>query len=211
MSIENSLNQLKDNFARASGSTSNSIKTPGSSTTATAATLSTANHTAAASSSSSTSAANTNAVSSSSSTTTASNNNCQQPSSSHITQESGEGSAQSGLTRRVTSTAYLGGMLSRDDSLINLAMLPTLDTTTNGNGAAASLSCGGVGAYLTTYNSTCGHHVSRNDSLVNLAASIQDPLIPGGLSVHSTSSGGGGGVDNNEGGSGGEDDGGITW
>jgi hypothetical protein len=88
--------------------------------------------------------------------------------------------APSALTRRV-SPHFLGGMLHRDDSLINLAMLPTLDTTTT---AAAPISVhddapaavsegvsgGGSDARHRDYTASM---FSRDDSLANLAAMVE--------------------------------------
>ena len=79
----------------------------------------------------------------------------------------GANPAPSALTRRISSMTFpSGGMLSRDDSLINLAMLPTLDAATNagseGNGAAD----GGLAAVASGI-------FSRNNSLMNLAAAVE--------------------------------------
>ena len=86
-----------------------------------------------------------------------------------------------GMSRRVSFNAFLGGMLSRDDSLINLAMLPTLDnaptSTTNGN----STNNGATAANGTT-NAANGNEYNMadifsrdDDPLVNLAASVEMP------------------------------------
>ena len=116
MSIESSLSQLKNAFAAAS---SMSPETLSSMTTAAAAgTVSVTTHVSA-SSSNAPSSNDTNASHS-------------QPQVKY---------AVSPLTRRVASNTFIGGMLSLDDSLINLAMLPTLDNagaststdTTSGN------------------------------------------------------------------------------
>mmetsp|Transcript_39240 Transcript_39240/g.83786 ORF Transcript_39240/g.83786 Transcript_39240/m.83786 type:complete len:256 (-) Transcript_39240:145-912(-) len=64
--------------------------------------------------------------------------------------------------RRVSPvTTFAGGMLSRDDSLINLAMLPTLEGA-DCTGNATSEAAGAMGAIF-----------SREDSLMNLAAAVE--------------------------------------
>jgi len=98
-----------------------------------------------------------------------------QASASSTTSSSNNSSkyAASGMSRRVSFNAFLGGMLSRDDSLINLAMLPTLDnapTSTISNGTSTNA---GATATSGTANDYMTEIFSRDDPLVNLAASVE--------------------------------------
>lgn len=167
MSIENSLSQLKNNFAAATGNGAKSVTgsiigtTPLMSTAAAAspaATDSTASSAHASCSTLSTSNGNTSNIN----TGGSSSNNAQFPNVKY---------APSALTERVSSMTFLGGMLSRDDSLINLAMLPTLDnvrTNYNGNGGSVGVSRQASNSSNTSQDYMRGI-LSRDDSLMNLA------------------------------------------
>jgi len=189
MSIENSLSQLKDNFAAAASASALSSVGHGGVGNG-GSTVSTTAGPAAASMSAETSTAVSSSTSSSNAATTSSINKFNtgvEP--TKLSSSTSLGS--SGLTRRVTSTTYLGGMLSRDDSLINLAMLPTLD---NNNSNALLTSNGSGGS-------------NSNDSLVNLAASVETPLVAGQHNLSTTtdsssSAGAGAEVSNNKSGGG---------
>jgi len=150
MSLESSLSQLKDNFAQASAG--------------------------------------------------ASTKTCQQPESGSSSGTGGVKYAPSALTRRFTDASFIGGLLSRDDSLINLAMLPTAeedqpvatggahqggDAPAGTGRASASVvstnpnTTASVGGEVTTEESASDgaplvqkYHFKRDDSLINLAASV---------------------------------------
>jgi len=168
MSIENSLSQLKDNFAAASASASalsNGVGNGGAAVSTTAGSAAAASMTTEASTAVSSSTSSSNAATTSS---TSKFNNLEP-----TKLQSSTSLGSSGLTRRVTSTTYLGGMLSRDDSLINLAMLPTLDNNNSNNALLTSNGSGGS---------------NSNDSLVNLAASVETPLVAGQHNMTTTDS-----------------------
>lgn len=125
MSVENSLSQLKSNFAAASNA--NNVKDA----EAVAALASFASNDA---------------------PSVASNN-------------TNSSSTASGMSNRISSvSSFVGGMLSRDDSLINLAMLPTLDNTSNDSESN-----------INRYRS---YMLSRDDSLIDLAASVARSHVP---------------------------------
>mmetsp|Transcript_12762 Transcript_12762/g.27722 ORF Transcript_12762/g.27722 Transcript_12762/m.27722 type:complete len:408 (+) Transcript_12762:265-1488(+) len=175
MSIENSLSQLKNNFAAA---TSNGVKSSGASHVAggpiTTALSSTATSSSAAATDPATSSSMANASSSTLSTFAIGNaTSSEHSSSSGNAQSSNVKYAPSSLTRRVSSMAFLGGMLSRDDSLINLAMLPTLDNdNTNGTNNNGTMDVGTGGTNSNSISSSQDYMTaifSRDDSLMNLA------------------------------------------
>ena len=148
MSLESSLSQLKDNFAQASAG--------------------------------------------------ASTKTSQNPQSGSSSGTGGVKYAPSALTRRFTDPNFLGGLLSRDDSLINLAMLPTAEEAqplaTGGapqSGDASSKTGRATASVGTNSNKTASdgteaatgsasdgaplvqkYHFKRDDSLINLAASV---------------------------------------
>jgi len=89
----------------------------------------------------------------------------------------------SALTRRV-SPHFVGGMLRCDDSLINLAMLPTLDSVTstlceNALATASAERTGDGGNVI-----RCDYMApkfAKDDSLVNLAAAVEKTIGGGGV------------------------------
>ena len=157
MSLESSLSQLKDNFAQASAG--------------------------------------------------ASTKTCKKTHSGSSTGTGGVKYAPSALTRRFSDANFIGGLLSRDDSLINLAMLPTAEDeaqplATGGDHQGGNVSSGTAKASAsvsTNQNSTVGdgdvttaesasadgvpfvqqYHFKRDDSLINLAASVDVTQQPG--------------------------------
>ena len=157
MSLESSLSQLKDNFAQASAG--------------------------------------------------ASTKTCKKTHSGSSTGTGGVKYAPSALTRRFSDANFIGGLLSRDDSLINLAMLPTAEDeaqplATGGDHQGGNVSTGTAKASTsvsTNQNSTAGdgdvttaesasadgvpfvqqYHFKRDDSLINLAASVDVTQQPG--------------------------------
>ena len=150
MSIENSLSQLKNNFAAASATTNNGTASSIAGTTV--------------ASESSASAASTSV---SSSMNTVNNSGSESSSSSTDKASQQQQPLASALTRRISSMTFLGGMLSRDDSLINLAMLPTLDS---------SVALSSLGTTTPPVDSATNEYMTgifaRDDSLINLASAV---------------------------------------
>ncbi|KAL9186475.1 hypothetical protein ACHAXT_005713 [Thalassiosira profunda] len=165
MSLENSLSQLKDNFAAAAATRRDSLGAAASGAAAAAPASATVGAAASA---------------------LASMGSPANPAATANEAGGGANPAPSALTRRISSMTFpSGGMLSRDDSLINLAMLPTLDAAatagSEGNGAAD----GGLAAVASGI-------FSRNNSLMNLAAAVE--VLDDGT-ARPAGNGGGGGED----------------
>ncbi|KAL7553240.1 hypothetical protein ACHAWF_016501 [Thalassiosira exigua] len=150
MSVEDSLTQLKDNFRSATASAL-SAPAPASSSASSAVHLTNSNG-------NNESAGDPGGVPSSSSSSAA-----------------GIQYAPSALTRRVSSAAFLGSLLRRDDSLIDLAVLPVLDADGGGADAAAGPNeAGGDGSGMAS------GFFPREDSLMNLAAAVEAAEAGGG-------------------------------